>query len=76
MNIDEIKRLFNRYGKVEFILYSMEYTIVKNNNSASIYPSIYIERILQYKDLDTLLSTYTVFNESIFQCQNDIKNIR
>ena len=75
MNIDEIKRIFNRRGKVEFKLYGMEYTIEKNNNGVSIYPSIYATRILHYKDLENLLGNYTVFNESIFQCQNDIKNI-
>lgn len=75
MNIDEIKSVLNRRGKVTFKLYGMEYTIIKNSNSVSIYPNIYIERILYYNDLDTLLTKYTVFNESIFDCQNDIKNI-
>lgn len=54
----------------------MEYTIEKNNNGVLIYPSIYTTRILHYKDLENLLVNYTVFNESIFQCQNDLKNIR
>ena len=53
----------------------MEYTIIKNSNSVSIYPNVYIERIIHYNDLDTLLANYTVFNESIFDCQDDIKNI-
>lgn len=75
MNIDEIKRVFNRRGKVIFKLYGMEYTIIKNSNSVSIYPNVYIERIIHYNDLDTLLANYTVFNESIFDCQDDIKNI-
>ena len=75
MNVDEIKRLLNRRGKVNFRLYGMEYTILKNNNIVSIYPSIYIKRIIYYDNLDTLLRTYTVFNESIFECQDDIKNI-
>ena len=38
MNVDEIRRLFNRRGKVTFKLYGMEYIIIKNSNSASIYP--------------------------------------
>lgn len=75
MNVDEIRRLFNRRGKVTFKLYGMEYIIIKNSNSASIYPTIYNERIASYNDLDTLLANYTVFNESIIDCQNDIKNI-
>lgn len=75
MNIDEIKRVFNRRGKVIFKLYGMEYTIIKNSNFVSIYPNVYIERIIHYNDLDTLLANYTVFNESIFDCQDDIKNI-
>ena len=75
MNIDEIRRLFNRRGKVTFKLYGMEYIIIKNSNSASIYPTIYNERIVHYNDLDALLANYTVFNESIIDCQNDIKNI-
>ena len=75
MNIDEIKRVFNRRGKVNFKLYGMEYTIIKNSNSASIYPSIYNDRIIHYNDLETLLAKYTIFNESIYECQSDIKNI-
>lgn len=75
MNVDEIRRLFNRRGKVTFKLYGMEYIIIKNSNSASIYPTIYNERIVHYNDLDTLLANYTVFNENIIDCQNDIKNI-
>lgn len=75
MNIDEIRRIFNRRGKVTFKLYGMEYIIIKNNNSASIYPTIYNERIVHYNDLDILLANYTVFNENIIDCQNDIKNI-
>ncbi len=75
MNIEEINRVFNRKGKVTFKLYGMEYSIIKNSNSASIYPSIYNERIIHFKDLDTLLANYTVFNESLIECQNDIKNI-
>ncbi len=75
MNIDEIKRVFNRRGKVTFKLYGMEYTIIKNSNSAIIYPNTYIERTIYFKDLDTLLANYTVFNESLKECQNDIKNI-
>ena len=75
MNVDEIRRLFNRRGKVAFKLYGMEYIIIKNSNSASIYPTIYNERIVHYNNLDTLLANYTVFNESIIDCQNDIKNI-
>ena len=75
MNVDEIRRLFNRRGKVTFKLYGMEYIIIKNSNSASIYPTIYNERIVHYNNLDTLLANYTVFNESIIDCQNDIKNI-
>ena len=75
MNVDEIRRLFNRRGKVTFKLYGMEYIIIKNSNSASIYSTIYNERIFRYNDLDTLLANYTVFNENIIDCQNDIKNI-
>lgn len=76
MNIDEVKRILNRRGKVTFKLYGMEYTIIKNGNIVSIFPNIYNERILHYDNLNILLSTYTVFNETIESCQNDIKNIK
>lgn len=76
MNIDEIRRVFNRRGKVTFKLYGMEYTIIKNSNSASIYPNVYAERIVHFNNLDSLLAKYTVFNENIIDCQKDIKNIK
>lgn len=76
MNIDEIKRLYNRRYKVEFRLYGMEYTIMKVQKGAIIFPNIYNDRPTLFDNVDLLLNNYTIFNESIINCQNDIKNIR
>ncbi len=76
MNIDEIKRLLNRRGRVSFRLYGMDYTILKNNNGYLIFADIYNDKQVLFNDIDLLLSNYTVFNESLIFCQNDLKNIR
>ena len=76
MNIDEIKRLLNRRGKVEFRLYGMNYTILKTTIGYVIYANIYKNRPIYFNDIDSLLENYTIFNENLIRCQNDLKNIR
>ena len=54
----------------------MEYTIMKVEKGVIIFPSIYNNRPILFDDIDLLLNNYTIFNDSIVLCQNDIKTIR
>ena len=48
MNIDKIKELFNQKGEVHFKLYSLEYTIKKENDEILVYADLYATRKQRY----------------------------
>lgn len=62
---DELEQLILKNGRVEFKLYSLEYTIEFVDNQFVIYANSYKEKKSTYDSLKELLNNYTVYNESI-----------
>ncbi len=62
---EKLQQLINENGKVSFKLYSLEYTIVLDDNQYIIYANSYMEKQFIYKSLKELLNNYLVYNESI-----------
>ena len=75
MNIDKIKELFNQKGEVHFKLYSLEYTIIKENDEILVYADLYATRKQRYSSLDEALNYFTVYNESLIDNENRIMSI-
>ena len=59
-------------GKVEFKLYSLEYTIELSNEQYVIYANFYKEKKITYKSLQELLNNYMIYNESIMDNINKV----
>lgn len=75
MNIEKIKALFNQKGEVHFKLYSLEYTIIKENDEILVYADLYATRKQNYKTIEDALNYFTVYNESLKENENRIINI-
>lgn len=75
MNIDKIIELFNQKGEVHFKLYSLEYTIKKENDVILVYPDLYATRKQSFKTIEDALNYFTVYNESLIENENRIINI-
>ena len=75
MNIEKIKALFNQKGEVHFKLYSLEYTIKKENDEILVFADLYATRKQRYNSLDEALSYFTIYNESLIENETRIMNI-
>ena len=75
MNIEKIKTLFNQKGEVHFKLYSLEYTIIKENDEILVFADLYATRKQRYNSLDEALSYFTIYNESLIENETRIMNI-
>ena len=75
MNIEKIKTLFNQKGEVHFKLYSLEYTIKKENDEILVFADLYATRKQRYNSLDEALSDFTIYNESLIENETRIMNI-
>lgn len=75
MNIEKIKTLFNQKGEVHFKLYSLEYTIKKENDEILVFADLYATRKQRYNSLDEALSYFTIYNESLIENETRIMNI-
>lgn len=75
MNIEKIKTLFNQKGEVHFRLYSLEYTIKKENDEILVFADLYATRKQRYNSLDEALSYFTIYNESLIENETRIMNI-
>ena len=75
MNIEKIKTLFNQKGEVHFKLYSLEYTIKKENDEILVFADLYATRKQRYNSLDETLSYFTIYNESLIENETRIMNI-
>ena len=75
MNVDRIKEILSKNNKVSFKLYSMDYIIELENNMLILYSPTYPNDKRQYKDINTLLSTFKVYNETLIEVDSRIEKI-
>ncbi len=75
MNINKIIELFHQKGEVHFKLYSLEYTIKKENDFILVYADLYATKKQKFKTIDEALNSFTVYNESLIENENRIINI-
>lgn len=65
MILDEIRKEFATNKKVQIKVYSLDYTIVEENDNVVIYANLYPKQKKSYKNIDDLLYNFTIYNESI-----------
>ena len=75
MNIEKIKNILEQNNKVSFKLYSLDYIIQYNNNLVELYSPTYPNDIRRYRSLEELLSTFTVYNETLVEIDDKIEKI-
>jgi len=75
MNIENMKTIFNQNGVVKFKMYGLDYTVEKVDNGVVIYPDLYNNKKNVYDSLDSMLSNYYIYNESIESNEIRIMNI-
>ena len=67
MIIEKIKDVFNNNSEVHFKIYTLEYTIKKDNDNVIIYADLYNGKKEIYNSLDELLNNFTIYNETLIE---------
>lgn len=75
MNIEQVKTIYNKNGKVMFTVYGLDYTIEKVDNRVKIYANLYQNKSKSYRDIDVLLNNYLIYGEELVSYNNKIQNI-
>ena len=75
MNCEKIRTLFNQNEVVHFTMYGLPYIIEKNDNGASISPDTTPKQMKKYNSVDSILKYYTIYNESIEENDDRIRDI-
>lgn len=72
MIIEKIKDVFNNNSEVHFKIYTLEYTIKKDNDNVIIYADLYNGKKEIYNCLDELLNNFTIYNETLIENEDRI----
>lgn len=72
MIIEKIKDIFNNNSEVHFKIYTLEYTIKKDNDNVIIYADLYNGKKEIYNSLDELLNNFTIYNETLIENEDRI----
>lgn len=75
MNCEKIRSLFNQNGIVHFTMYGLPYTIEKIENGASIWQGEYDKQKKLYDSVDSVLRNHYIYNESIEENDERIRDI-
>lgn len=75
MNVDKLKNILSQNHKVKFKLYSLDYIIESNGDSVILYSPTYPNDIRKYNNIDQLLNSFTVYNETLIEVDNKINNL-
>lgn len=75
MNCEKIRTLFNKNGVVHFTMYGLPYIVEKSDNGANICPNTTPKQMKQYNSIDSVLKYYTIYNESIEENDDRIRDI-
>lgn len=72
MIIEKMKDVFNNNSEVHFKIYTLEYTIKKDNDNVIIYADLYNGKKEIYNSLDELLNNFTIYNETLIENEDRI----
>ena len=72
MIIEKMKDIFNNNSEVHFKIYTLEYTIKKDNDNVIIYADLYNGKKEIYNSLDELLNNFTIYNETLIENEDRI----
>lgn len=72
MIIEKIKEIYNNVNEVHFKIYSLEYTIKKENERTIIYADLYSGKKESYNNIDELLNNFTIYNETLIDNESRI----
>ena len=75
MNIEQVKTIYNKNGKVMFTVYGLDYTIKNIDNGVVIFVDLYPNKKSWYNNIDSLLKNYNIYNENIESNDQRIQNI-
>ena len=75
MNCEKVRTLFNQNGIVHFTTYGLPYIIEKADNGANIWQDTEPKQMKLYDSVDSVLKYYTIYNESIEENDDRIRDI-
>lgn len=75
MNCEKIRSLFNQNGIVHFTIYGLPYTIEIVEKGANIWQGDYEKQKKLYDSVDSVLKYHYIYNESIEENDNRIRDI-
>lgn len=75
MNVDKIKSKLEQNNRVSFKLYSLDYIIEIKNEKIELYSPTYPNDIRKYNNIDELLNSFTVYNETLIEVDSKIEKI-
>lgn len=75
MNCEKIRSLFNQNGIVHFTIYVLPYIIEKADNGVNIWQDTDPKQIQLYDSIDSILKCHTIYNESIEENDEKIRDI-
>ncbi len=72
MLLTELKQRLENNNEVKIKLYTLDYTIRKEDDGIIIYADLYSSQKKKFNDIDDLLNNYYVYNESMINCLKDV----
>ena len=75
MILNEIKEKLATNKKIQIKIYALDYTIEEQTNNIVIYANLYPKQKSSYKNIDELLTNFTIYNENILDNINRVSII-